>query len=190
METKQQIRKRRLACREAMEDEAVRRRSAQIVNRLWEYLGRERTVKENGVYGYYPCRKEVDLLGLYRCLLKEDIPLAFPRVSGNTMEFFQVFSMDEDFEEGAFHILEPKQRCSRADFCHAICLIPGSVFDRKGNRYGYGRGYYDRYVLLHPGIYRMGIAYGEQVEDEIPSESCDAAMHALATEDGILFFTL
>ncbi len=96
--------------------------------------------------------------------------------------------MEEDFEEGAFHIMEPRRSCSRADFSEAVCLIPGSVFDRKGNRYGYGRGYYDRYVSLHPNLYRMGIAYGEQVEDEILPERCDVPVHALATEEGILFF--
>ncbi|GFI27741.1 5-formyltetrahydrofolate cyclo-ligase [Lachnospiraceae bacterium] len=188
METKQQIRKRRLICREEMDETAVRQISAQIGNRLWEYFDRGRTVRKVGVYGYYPHRKEVDLTILYQNLLQANVPLAFPRVSGETMEFFRVRSMEEDFEEGAFHIMEPRRSCSRADFYDAVCLIPGSVFDRKGNRYGYGRGYYDRYLSLHPKLYRMGIAYEEQTEDEILPERCDVSMHALATEKGILFF--
>ncbi len=150
METKQQIRKRRLICREEMDETAVRQISAQIGNRLWEYFDRGQTVRKVGVYGYYPHRKEVDLTILYQNLLQANVPLAFPRVSGETMEFFRVRSMEEDFEEGAFHIMEPRRSCSRADFYDAVCLIPGSVFDRKGNRYGYGRGYYDRYLSLHP----------------------------------------
>ena len=186
METKQQIRKRHLSCRNAMSEEMVLAKSSRISQRLLQYFQKQQAAGDICVYGYYPCRKEVSLLPLYDWLLDKKIPLAFPRVSGDYMEFYQVHSM-QDFKEGAFRIMEPDRNCSRAEFEPAFCLVPGSVFDKSGNRYGYGKGYYDRYFSRHKNLYRIGVAYEAQIETQIPSERCDVKMHALATENGILF---
>ena len=186
METKQQIRKRHLSQRNAVSEERVLASSRQISQRLQEYFQKQRAAGNICIYGYYPCGKEVSLLPLYDWLLDQKIPLAFPRVSGEHMEFYQVHSM-QDFKEGAFHIMEPVEKCRLAEFEHVFCLVPGSVFDRGGNRYGYGKGYYDRYFSRHKNLYRIGIAYEIQVEMQIPTECCDVNMHALAMENGILF---
>lgn len=169
-----------------MPDDAVRRKSLQIGRGLKEYFQKWQKAGDICVYGYYPCRKEVSLFDLYEWLIEQEIPLAFPRVSGEHMEFYQVYSMQE-FEEGAFHIMEPAKCCKLASFENAFCLVPGSVFDRSGNRYGYGKGYYDRYFFLHKDLYRIGVAYEDQIESQIPSEITDVKMQALATETGILF---
>lgn len=187
METKQQIRKRHLQNRNAMSMESVMADSLQIGRKLQEFLQKQQMKRKICVYGYYPHKKEVSLLPLYKWLIKEEIPLAFPRVSGRNMAFYQVRSM-QDFKEGFFHILEPKENCVPAEFKQPFCLVPGSVFDRKGNRYGYGKGYYDRYFSAHKDIFRIGIAYESQIEEKIPSECCDIKMQALAFEKGMIFF--
>lgn len=187
METKKQIRKRLLAVRNAMSKETVKELSEKISRNLQEYFDKQTELKICGVYGYYPHGNEVSLMVLYMWLLERQIPLAFPRVSGDTMEFYQVTSM-HDFDEGAFHIMEPKEHCRLAKMENAICLVPGSVFDNSGNRYGYGKGYYDRYFDLHKELMRIGIAYQLQIESTIPAEETDVKMHGLATEAGLKFF--
>ena len=182
MQTKKQIRKHMLALRNAMTAAQVTELSAKICAQLQDYLAKEAELHTNGVYGYYPHGNEVSLMVLYTWLLAQKIPLAFPRVCGDTMEFYRVTSMD-DFSEGAFHIMEPNVSCKQADMENAICLVPGSVFDRSGNRYGYGKGYYDRYFALHKDLKRFGIAYAFQVEDTIPAEITDIQMHVILTED-------
>lgn len=179
MENKRQIRKKHLLWREALGEEFTAQRSGIVNRRLIEFFGHMDAL--GGVYGYYPYRKEVSLLDLYEWLLGKQIPLAFPRISGETMEFYLVRSMD-DFTEGAFHIPEPKQGLPSAGLSEACCLVPGSVFDRFGNRYGYGKGYYDRYFEAHDRMYRIGVAYEGQVEAHIPTESTDIKMQALVTD--------
>ena len=162
-----------------------RQYSKQICKNLQEYFtGQKKNLKRRGVYGYYPFGAEVSLIRLYVWLLEEEITVAFPKVSGDTMEFYRIASMEE-FEKGAFGIYEPAADCMPAGFHEAVCLVPGSVFDRMGNRYGYGKGYYDRYFLRHPNLYRVGIAYEMQVKDRILAEEHDVNMQALATETGI-----
>ncbi len=188
METKKQIRKSHLAERNALSEAAAKKLSVKISRHLQDYLCTQKELPMRGVYGYYPHGREVSLLPLYDWLLGQQIPLAFPRVTGDTMEFYQVFSMKE-FTEGAFHIMEPAEDCQRADFTNAFSFVPGSVFDRTGNRYGYGKGYYDRYFSIHQELIRIGIAYENQLEERIPAEKTDVKMQMLATEAGLNIFS-
>lgn len=186
METKQQIRKHHILKRNALSEEEVIRYSDKICRILREYLSSMADLTSRGVYGYYPLGKEISLLRLYPWLLENGIPLAFPKVTGEAMEFYQVDSM-EDFSEGAFHIMEPVEGCKKAEFVQAVCLTPGSVFDFKGNRYGYGKGYYDRFFSMHKDVYRIGIACEGQIVSVLPAEETDVTMQALATERRIYF---
>ena len=186
MEAKKQIRRSHLAERNALSQEIVQQLSAKISQNLRQYLAAQSDIKSHGVYGYYPHGNEVSLLEIFAWMLEQQIPLAFPRVSGNTMEFYQVTSMEE-FSQGAFHIMEPVQTCRQVDFQQAYCLVPGSVFDEMGNRYGYGKGYYDRYFDIHKNLYRIGIAYEIQLEKEIPAEETDVKMQMLITENRRMF---
>lgn len=188
MQKKKQIRKQHLAERNALTENMIKKLSATIIQTVKRYLQQQSDLKSRGVYGYYPHGKEVSFMELYTWLLKEQIPLAFPRVSGDTMEFYQVTSM-EDFMEGAFHIMEPAENCRQADFEQAFCLVPGTVFDLTGNRYGYGKGYYDRYFDIHKELYRIGAAYNMQVEENIPAEKTDVKMQILVTEKNFWHFT-
>lgn len=187
METKQQIRKRHLRNRNLMPQEERQKWSGCICQHLIEYFTQTQIWEKCVIYGYYPHKSEVSLMELFQWLFTKKAFLAFPRVSGDTMEFYRVSSM-ADFCPGAFGIMEPSAGCEKAGKGQAVCLVPGSVFDRSGNRYGYGKGYYDRYFSGKRELYRIGTAFGSQVEEAVPSEDCDVKMHALVTERGITFF--
>lgn len=62
-----------------------------------------------------------------------------------------------------------------------LAIIPGMAFDRKGNRLGRGKGYYDR---LLPSIKapKIGIAFSWQLLEEIPIEPFDETIDAILTE--------
>lgn len=186
-EQKKQIRARHIKRRNELSEQNAAELSLDICRNLLSLFSGQEEWKRRGVYGYYPHGREASALELYRFLLAREIPLAFPRVSGSDMDFYRVSSMEE-LKEGSFRIMEPIQECPLVFWEHAACLTPGSVFDREGNRYGYGKGYYDRYFAVHGELYRIGIAYESQVEEQIPTETTDIKMHALATEQGILCF--
>ena len=184
-ETKEQLRKCHLLLRNKMEEEERIHLSkiisghAKNILELPEHKGIE--VK---VYGYYPLGSEVSLIPFYDFLLEQGIPLAFPRVDGTSMDFYQVFSLN-NFKEGAFHVKEPDSSCQKAEWEYALCFTPGSVFDRMGGRFGYGKGYYDRYFKKYHHILRTGVAYEHQIEEKLPTEPWDLPMHYLITEQGI-----
>ena len=62
-------------------------------------------------------------------------------------------------KEGAFHVMEPMENCVRAVPDKQPVIVPGSVFGRDGSRYGYGKGYYDRFFAKNPKLKRYAVCY-------------------------------
>ena len=102
------------------------------------------------IFGYYPLGKEADCLEF----LKKHCPMAdmspCPRTGADcTMEFYEITSLEQT-AEGAFHVMEPTAECRRINpmdlsNTQITVLVPGVVFTPIGSRYGYGKGFYDRY---------------------------------------------
>jgi len=84
------------------------------------------------------------------------------------------FGKDTAFAVGDFNIMEPQNEPYTGDF--DLIIVPGVAFDRKGNRIGRGRGYYDRFLSKHLGVKRIGICFDFQLVDEVPTEPFDILM--------------
>ncbi len=66
---------------------------------------------------------------------------------------------------------------------HAIdvVLCPGLAFDPRGNRLGYGAGYYDRFLNAHPSAVCVGLCLDEALLDEVPAGPHDHPMAVVIT---------
>jgi 5-formyltetrahydrofolate cyclo-ligase len=62
-------------------------------------------------------------------------------------------------------------------------LAPGLAFDRRGNRLGYGGGYFDGFLArCPPDAARVGIGFHVQVVDAVPHGDADQPLDLLVTE--------
>ncbi len=138
------------------------------------------------VYFYYPLGKEVNLLPLAQQALERGMQIAFPRVEGNEMDFYQVSSLD-GFREGSFHVMEPTGKHAIQEKSPLV-LVPGVGFDLHGTRMGYGKGYYDRYFSRCPLCHKIGIAHSVQLVEQLPKDPFDVPMDAIVTEQDLYFF--
>ena len=75
------------------------------------------------------------------------------------------------FAEGDFHIPEPQNHPYTGDF--DLIVVPGMAFDMDGHRLGRGRGYYDRFLAIHPEVYTIGLCFDFQLVPVVPSEPPD-----------------
>lgn len=67
-----------------------------------------------------------------------------------------------------------------------VVLVPGLVFDRRGNRLGRGKGYYDELLGRIPiGVARVGVGVDELFVDELPTEPHDERVAWVVTESGV-----
>ena len=68
-----------------------------------------------------------------------------------------------------------------------IIFLPGSVFDERGGRMGYGGGYYDRFVSAKaPQALRVGLAYEMQMVEHAPLQDHDEFLDFIVTEERIV----
>ena len=63
-----------------------------------------------------------------------------------------------------------------------IIIVPGVAFDRKRNRMGRGRGFYDRLLKSTPNAYKVGVGFDFQLVDNVPVEPFDVAMDRVIIE--------
>ena len=56
-----------------------------------------------------------------------------------------------------------------------LLLMPGVAFDRRRNRIGYGKGFYDRFLAKHSELQSrsIGVGYECQLVEEFPAEETD-----------------
>jgi len=114
--------------------------------------------------------------------------LAFPRVAGDDLEFIEVESLD-DLSVGAFDVLEPKGRETVDLSALDMVVVPGVVFDKRGHRLGYGKGFYDRTLSrCSKDCVKVGLAYDFQLIEALPSAEHDEELSLLITEERILNF--
>jgi 5-formyltetrahydrofolate cyclo-ligase len=138
-----------------------------------------------------------------------------PRIAGEALAFYRVFSAAGPWAKGPLGVREPAlsrgaddgsglrdaaplgrtvpappARLSPADF-PALIVVPGLGFDRRGNRLGRGKGYYDRFLAALDKQGRrftsIGLCLEAQVLPEIPTESRDRQMDLLCTAAGIKY---
>ena len=69
-----------------------------------------------------------------------------------------------------------------------VVLAPCVGFTRDGYRLGYGRGYFDRWMALHPGVTAIGIAWSGSEIDAAAFEvqPHDQPLALLITEHGVV----
>lgn len=108
-----------------------------------------------------------------------------PRVNGVNLD---ILPYDQSrLELGSFHIEEPTgDELADPDVLELI-VTPGVAFDRKGNRLGRGKGFYDR-LLCTTRATKIGVAYHFQMVDEVPAEPHDVPVDVVIT-DRALYIT-
>ncbi len=117
----------------------------------------------------------------------EGIAKAFPRVDGLGLRFY-VGDLAEDFEPGAYGILEPiPKKCYEVSLRSLTgVFIPALAYDMNGVRLGRGKGYYDRVMSHFEGL-KIGYVWDLQVQTEdLPRESHDLLVDLIVTESRVI----
>ena len=139
---------------------------------------------------FAPLAGEVNLLPLVRAARKDGKQVAFPRcdTEKSSMDFF-ILLPEHRLAPGAYGIPEPPME---APLCvpteRTLCLCPALSLDPTGNRLGYGKGYYDRFLAKFPGIC-ASVVYTKMMVKSLPAEEHDLPMKLIFTEKRVLSCT-
>jgi 5-formyltetrahydrofolate cyclo-ligase len=137
------------------------------------------------VAGFWPMGHEIDIRPLLHALHDRGHPIALPVTPkrGNPL-LFRRWRPGDDLARGPMGTRQPAETAD--PLTPAFLLVPLLAFDRRGNRLGYGAGYYDRTLAALPGAVALGVAHAAQELDEVPAGPEDARLTAIATEAGLI----
>ena len=180
MEAKQDIRKRVLEKRNGLNKQEWEEKSDMILEKV---ISHPIFLRAEEVYCYVDFRNEVATRKLIEKCWECEKKVAVPKIEGKKMTFYYISSW-MDLSAGHWGILEPQ--ASEEAKGESVCVImPGAVFDKKRNRIGYGKGYYDTYLHEHPRYETIALAFELQVEEEIPYEAHDILPQIIVTEEQV-----
>ena len=135
-----------------------------------------------------PIITDKNVIMLYNCidnevdvsfLQDEKKTFLYPRVEGDIM----VAVNPKAFKKGAFGINEPvgEQFDGKID----AAIIPMCAFDNKLNRLGFGKGFYDKF-LMNRDCLKIGVAFDCQKTTDIIEKETDVKMDIIVTEKEII----
>lgn len=183
---KKALRKEIKALRAAHTDEQIHELSLGVRDRvltLQEYRQAE------VIYAYVDCKHEVETSDIIRAAWADGKRVAVPKVLGQDMKFFYITSLENDLEEGYYGIREPYEKHAAdesGDEEKALMLMPGVAFDEERHRIGYGGGFYDRFLEVHPKLSRVALAFEFQVKESVPYEAFDICPEKIVTEKRVI----
>ena len=128
---------------------------------------------------YHSLPDEVDTHGLVRRWSGQK-RILLPVVKGEDLEL-KLYTGDNHLTQGAFRIDEPTGPAFTDYAAIDLAVIPGVAFDRRGNRLGRGKGYYDRLLPRIPTANTLGLCFPCQLVDQIPTEAHDIPMDEVLT---------
>lgn len=133
---------------------------------------------------FWPLADEIDTLPLLHALHWLGAEVLLPRMQGRGAPLlFHRWSPELELVTGPFRVREPPPGLPRAT--PEIVLTPLLAFDRRGNRLGYGAGFYDMTFAAFGGApVRCGFCFAGQEVDEVPASATDVRLDLVVTEAG------
>lgn len=172
--------------RRAIPEDEIAKKSARICAYLLELID-----GCDPVMAYVSKPPEVDTHPFIRDLLREGRRVVVPIIEKETRTLRLSYLRDTTLlVQSTFHVPEPigNEIPAQSSDIQTV-IIPLLAFDRRGNRLGYGAGYYDRFLAQNPGVKKIGVAFSCQETDFVPGDENDVRIDIVVTEDEVIHCT-
>jgi 5-formyltetrahydrofolate cyclo-ligase len=181
------LRRALLSARDALSADARASLDRRISERL---LALSPLQTARAVLGYLSFGSEFDTQAVLAHLLGRRARVALPRVNRQSkrLELYFVNDLRTDTAPGVWGIREPDPaRCVAADlYAIELVLAPGVAFTSRGERLGYGGGFYDKLLGgWHPRPTVIAAAYDAQLVDALPTNDDDVPVDVVVTESAL-----
>lgn len=185
---KKALRKKIISLRDQLLPEEITAKSSLIAAGLYSLLAYR---DAGSVMFFITFGTEVDTKPMVEETIKRGKLALAPKALPETRELIpsRVLDWDSDLVPGAYNIPEPGEDTLRPVKPETIDLliVPGVAFDLKGNRLGYGGGYYDRFFpLLKKQTPLVAMVFDLQILPEIPVDEWDRRVDIIITEKRVI----
>ena len=183
------LRKEYLDLRKNLSLEERKKRSVQLLD---IFMTSFESNSFNIVHSFLPIERqgEVDTNPFidYFKKLQKTVVISKSDLKNNDLAHF-IYNDSVMLSKNKWGILEPKSGCLIEESKIDIVLVPLIVFDKEGNRLGYGKGYYDKFLsLCKPSCIKIGLSLLEPIAQMIPTESTDIKLDYCISPSGLHTF--
>lgn len=152
-----------------------------------KFLDSELYQKSTYIMVYVSFDTEINTHTLIKQALKDGKHIIVPisKKEDHTLILSEIKNFPDDLEEGNYGILEVRPDRLRIVDPGVIDLVivPGCAFTQKGNRMGFGGGYYDRFLeTINKNCPTVALIRDDFIFDEIPMEAHDKNVNYMVTE--------
>lgn len=197
MISKEKVRKKAVETRDSIDEGSRQQKSEEIAKKILEA---DWFKEADIVLSYHAFRSEVEVDALNRAVLTQGKKLYLPKtyVKEKQIRFFEITDLSK-LKRGYQKIWEPTGEEPEFSFetvkeeqKKVLMIMPGTAYDARGYRMGYGGGYYDRYLNAYEEEWKMidfmtaFAAFSEQKMILIPGERCDVKPDVIVTEKEIM----
>jgi 5-formyltetrahydrofolate cyclo-ligase len=172
-----------------IDDQAVKEKSGAISRIITETVSWKLS---DIVLCFLSMGKEVDTEKIIDSAIASGKMVAIPRINKSEMMFHFISSCSMDWQMHPYGIREPSHTLpvfgvNRWPDHNVLVVTPGLAFDRKGNRLGRGKGYYDRFLSSIKNPFdTAGVCFSEQLVSDVPMSGDDRTVNRIVTEEGII----
>jgi 5-formyltetrahydrofolate cyclo-ligase len=187
--TKAELRKSHLEKRLALKETDCLSHSRKICDRFFFSFDLS-SIKIIHLYLPIEKNKEPDTWLIVDCIRKEfhNTRISVPRVKDNRLENF-FFEGQHQLEKNAWGIPEPKLGVQTLSEKIDLVIVPLLAFDQSGQRVGYGKGFYDRFLKeCKPDCKKVGLSFFEPVEKITDSRDYDVVLTHCITPSRVYEF--
>lgn len=189
MNDPKQLRKEILAARNGLTAREIQEKSAAICERV---LVLPEIQECSNIFLYVSFRSEVATITLLKKLLDREKSVSVPitYVKERRLDAIRITDPEKDLVPGYCDIPEPHPDLLISNYMAPetidAIILPGSVFDTRCGRFGYGGGFYDRFVSAIPAAVRIGLAFDLQVVERAPLQDHDELLDMVVTERRVI----
>jgi len=172
--------------RQVFKPEQVANKSLQIANQLLSLPLWEKTY----FHLFLSCNRlrEIDTESVLTLLLGKDKEVIVPRMEMNNSLSHLLLTDATPIKVNAYGIPEPIGGIAVAPTQIEVVFVPLLAYDLTGNRIGYGKGYYDRFLAqCNPECLFIGLSFFPP-EEQIPTEATDVKLHYCVSPEKVYSF--
>lgn len=187
--TKAELRKYYLDRRKTLPPGALAKISDAVVLNLFKHFQFEN--KKVSLFLPIERTKEINTYKIWEKALSFGAEVAVPKINPKTLELKHlIFETEDQLEISPWGIPEPSKGRIIAAEHFDLVIVPLLAVDIQGNRVGYGKGYYDRFLAkCSPRCKFIGLNHFEPLEELISDvHSSDIKLHSCITPDHVYRF--
>ena len=186
--TKQEIRTKYRTLRKDLTLEETEEKSLAIANRLLQLPVWDKTYYH--LFLSIDEQKEIQTEFILHILSGKDKEVVVARSDFETHEMTHYLLTDNTkLAKNQYGIPEPVDGLEVPVAKLDVVFIPLLAFDAQGNRLGYGKGFYDRFLAqCRPDVIKIGLSFFEPETKALPNTAMDIALNYCVTPQNVHSF--